>query len=115
MEGSPAGIFSIMKIKRNAPCPCGSRKKFKAGCARRPSAASQSRLADGPLRFVPLQPALADVDSYGHVKPILTAKTEDQRIVVVGREIYASERWETLTDFLFDYVKEVFGHDWWRA
>jgi hypothetical protein len=38
-----------------------------------------------------------------------------KKVVVVGRTIYASDRWKTFPDFLMDHVAHVFGRDWWNT
>lgn len=104
----------IMKIQRNARCPCGSGKKFKACCApglRRPPTVQASVAA----RFIPVRHLATDARRYEHVKSFITGEITGQRIVVVGRDILVCDKSATVTDVLFDYPKHVFGADWWRS
>lgn len=98
------------KIGRNEPCPCGSRRKFK-NC-------------HGSLHRAAIPPEanhkLAELEAsekqreqqQGHGKPIISAKAGARRFVAVGNELHWSDKWKTFTEFLWDYMKGVFGSDW---
>ena len=51
----------------------------------------------------------------GKGRPILTAEVGGQRAIVVGSEILFVRDCRTFSDFLFDYVRQLFGRDWWLA
>jgi hypothetical protein len=53
---------------------------------------------------------------YGDVKPIIHADHQGHKLVAVGSRLFFQDqkRWGTFPDFLFDYVRHIFGDDWWR-
>ena len=48
----------------------------------------------------------------GLARPIISAATGGRRFVAVGGKLLASDRWKTFHDFLFDYLRQIFGRDW---
>lgn len=52
---------------------------------------------------------------YGHVRDIIHADFQGQKFVAVGHRLFHSEKWKTFPDFLFDYIKNIFGSDWGNA
>jgi hypothetical protein len=107
----------MAKQGRNAQCGCGSGRKFKKCCGApkqvlpvltpSPEAVAQFHKRVGEI--------CAELETYGHVKPIISLDVQGQRVVAVGRELHYSENWKTFADFLYEYVKKIFGGDWWRA
>ena len=102
-----------MRLGRNAPCPCGSGKKFKKCCQRRAPIASPPQLS--PQAIVKLLQTLQDEadrkETYGHVQPIKTASVEGHRIVAFGNTV-ATGTWKTFGDFLKDYLVEKLTSSW---
>ena len=51
---------------------------------------------------------------YGQVRPESSIGLNGSRLVFVGNKVYRmpSEKCKYLTDFLWEYVPQVFGHDW---
>jgi SEC-C motif len=108
------------KIGRNDPCPCGSGLKFKKCCLtkmmEKPNGTHQP--PPGVLekaRRIFEQKAHEErerVAQYGEVRPPITLKAFDKRLVAVGSTIYGDAQWKYFPDFLRDYVPEVFGAEW---
>jgi SEC-C motif len=104
----------------NAPCPCGSGKKYKKCC--RDEATLTATITDD-IRQGALHAATAarehterrkrHIGSFGHVRPLVHADFKGNKIVAVGASIYASPEWKTMTDFLGDYIKVLLGREWW--
>lgn len=102
------------KIGRNERCPCGSGKKYKHCCGSYPA-----RELPGDVR-VDLKQALSERQAkearrrqqQGLGRPIVSTDVADHRVVAVGNTLHWSKTWKTFHDFLFDYLKEVFGRKW---
>lgn len=93
----------------NAPCPCGSGKKFKKCCRDIHEGAAQLRArieADGRRRA-------EHIDRYGKVRPPIHAELRGQRYVAVGSEIFGAPASEPPQDFLAFYLMRLFGPDLW--
>lgn len=45
-------------------------------------------------------------------RPIISTEMGEHRIVAVGNVVHWSKNWKTFHDFLFDYIKSVFGREW---
>ncbi|HZT76012.1 MAG TPA: hypothetical protein VFA27_05100 [Vicinamibacterales bacterium] len=52
---------------------------------------------------------------YGNVRPVVAATFQGHRFVAVGNRLYYDKNWKNFTDFLFFYVKDVMGQEWWEA
>jgi SEC-C motif len=110
----------MKKIRRNAPCPCGSNKKFKKCHG---SLLAQESVRTPPSDSVPLEivrkrdeiavKRIQQAGQQGLGKPIMSVEFNGHRFVAVGDELRWSSNWKTFTDFLPDYIKSVFGKDWW--
>src|SRR5579885_3612615 len=102
------------KVSRNAPCPCGSRRKFKKCHGSGQPAPIQSKS--------PTPEALAALEiqrqrQQGEGRPIISAEAFGYRFVAVkGRLHYSqSKNWQTVPGFLSDYLKTTMGKDWGEA
>jgi hypothetical protein len=91
-------------MRRNAPCHCGSGKRFKH-CHGRFD-------AENPLqrqRFEAAQRQRRLQQGFG--KPIQSYLLRDSRAVVVGRALMIG-KWSAFTDFLLEYFAERIGPQW---
>lgn len=52
---------------------------------------------------------------YGHVRSVVSATFRGFKFVAVGNELHQSKDWKTFPDFLFYYIRYVFGRDWGLA
>ena len=95
----------------NAPCPCGSGKKYKKCCRDLHEGAEQFTAAYARRQ----QARDKHKRLYGQVRPVVQADFKGNKYVAVGGRLYYSKEWKTMTDFLGDYVKLIFGRDWWLA
>ena len=50
--------------------------------------------------------------NFGKVKPVIHAKVRENRIVGVDDQIFVSNKYNTFTDFLLDYIKGCLGGAW---
>ena len=48
-------------------------------------------------------------------KPIISQFFQGQRLVAVGSRIYSSPRWKTFYDFLWYFILQTFGQEWFKA
>ncbi|MFC1564127.1 hypothetical protein ACFL6G_04280 [candidate division KSB1 bacterium] len=48
-------------------------------------------------------------------RSIISAFFKGERFVAVGNKIYHNKNWITFHDFLFDYIKNIFGSDWGKS
>ncbi len=51
---------------------------------------------------------------YGKVKPIIHTNHKEYRFVAVGSTVFHSDKWRTFPDFLFEFVWQIFGADWYE-
>lgn len=118
-----------MKVGRNAPCPCGSGKKYK----RCHGAISQDGNAAAQVPMVmraPVMRAQPEIArqleemkarqvqrerQQGLGRPIISTEAHEHRIVAVGNRLFFSKGWRTFHDFLFDYIKDALGREWGAA
>jgi hypothetical protein len=111
---------------RNAPCPCGSGLKFKKCCLDkqvRPAAVTQpgtppmARLSSSELAALNgrMREEFERRRRFGNVRPMITAVHQGHRFVAVGSRLYFHEQWNTFTDFLLFYVRDVMGREWWKG
>ncbi|WP_162146160.1 PBECR2 nuclease fold domain-containing protein [Inquilinus limosus] len=109
---------SMAKIGRNAPCPCGSGKKYKKCCILNNSKRDNSPIDESFIKQVQLKFARSDANEHrrrlmqGLGKPIMSVEVSGQRVVFVGRRGYHSKDWKTFHDFLLSYLRIVFPSDW---
>jgi hypothetical protein len=109
----------VLKIARNALCPCGSGKKYKHCCG------ALDRRAIGPyppsarlLRELKLQARRQEAKEHrrrllqGLGRPIIAAEANGYRLVVVGNKVHWSKTWATFQDFLIYFLKSAFTFAW---
>jgi hypothetical protein len=118
-----AASLSEMKIGRNAPCPCGSGKKYKRchGAIAEGGETRQSPLVmrmppevAGKVEELKAQQAQRELQQ-GRGRPIISTEARDHRVVAVGNRVFFSKGWRTFHDFLFHYIKEAVGREWGAA
>ena len=110
----------MAKIGRNAPCPCGSGKKYKH-CHGNPLNEQH------PLEARPLRPHMQAMfremqavekrrtDAQGHGRPMISTDFKDHKVVAVGNTVHFSRKWVYFPDFLMDFIKDKLGKDWGNA
>jgi len=103
------GLEGSNLTRRNAPCPCGSGKRFKhchgkieADLSGKTDALRQQQNA---AKLHELQ------RQQGFGKPIKYFPLQGRKAVVIGRSIMIGE-WPTFTNFLLDYFAERIGRRW---
>ena len=91
-------------MRRNAPCHCGSGKRFKHchGKLETESAIDRQRLEAASQQRRLQQ---------GFGKPIQSYPVQNGRMIVIGRALMIG-RWSTFTEFLLDYFAERIGREW---
>jgi hypothetical protein len=105
------------KIGRNEPCPCGSGVKYKQCHGGRvvlgstvPNASDESDVKSKLQELQAME--LQRVKQQGQGRRIISCVHKGHRYVAVGDKYYCSRYWITFHDFLFDYVKLLFGEEW---
>jgi len=105
----------------NEPCNCGSGRKYKKCCMgksessrHRPTQPSPETLARIRKEFE-LKQKKEEMRraQFGDIRPIIHANHLGYRFVAVGDQLRFSKNWRTVPDFLQDYLKFVFGKDFW--
>jgi hypothetical protein len=106
------------KIGRNAPCPCGSGKKFKRCHGSIHAAAPPVRPQLPSDAWVRQMLAQKDAENrqreqqQGIGRPIISFEANGYRIVCVGNRVFYSRNWKTFHDFLREYPAMLFGQPW---
>ena len=103
------------KPGRNDPCPCGSGKKFKR-CHGGPNADYEAMISRGAAeaqRRAEIH-RIQQQRQQGLGRPIIATQTADKRIVAVGHRLFQGA-WPTFHDFLYSYIFDVLGQDWFDA
>ncbi|MDV3434684.1 SEC-C domain-containing protein [Stenotrophomonas sp. C2852] len=103
------------KPSRNELCPCGSGKKFKR-CHGGPNVNYEgmiSRGAEDAQRKTEIH-WIQQQRQQGLGRPIIAAQTASKRIVAVGHRLFQGT-WPTFHDFLYSYILDVLGRDWFEA
>jgi hypothetical protein len=104
----------MSKVGRNAPCPCGSGRKYKK-CHLDSDARSRPTPPELPPALRRRVEAEAKrLDRFGQVRPVITTVHQGHRFVAVGSRLYYDKTWNTFTDFLLFYIQDVMGPEWWR-
>lgn len=52
---------------------------------------------------------------FGEIRPQISTVWQGQRWVTVRNKVYYSDKWKFFTDFLRDYLPQVFGLEWCKA
>jgi len=104
------------KVGRNAPCPCGSGKKYKKCCLLSTGNPVETK---SPLLEEIAQELrkrrlteLKRREKFGEVRPCIHADFDGKKFVAVGSELHYSPKWKTFPDFLMSYIKHILGSDW---
>lgn len=104
-----------MKIGRNAPCPCGSGKKFKHCHGRLGTHyPPDSRDFAGTRQAAAARERIRQTQQ-GFGRPIISTQWQDHQLVAVGNKLHWSKTWKTFIDFLGDYMKTKIGGEWGNA
>jgi hypothetical protein len=102
----------MKKIGRNDPCPCGSGKKYKKCCSgRKDSLPPEVRREFERIKAKQLQIE----KQQGLGRSIISNEFKGYRLVFVRNRMYYSQKWKTFHDFLFEYIRMVFGKEWGKA
>ena len=109
---------SIKKVGRNELCPCGSGKKYKKCHGNMINIKTESNI---PIDHTEAERLLKQKEAeeiqrtnqQGLGRPIISAMFQGYRFVAVGSRFYYSKNWKTFHDFLFEYIKLLFGKEWW--
>jgi hypothetical protein len=106
--------------RRNAPCPCGSGKKYKKCHGAFPSgrqAELPPHVWDSIDEHVKEMTALhaQRQKQQGLGRPIIAGMVDDHRIVAVGKTVHASKSWQTFHDFLRHFFLESLDRTWLNA
>ncbi|MBN1973316.1 MAG: SEC-C domain-containing protein [Sedimentisphaerales bacterium] len=110
----------MKKVGRNEPCPCGSGKKYKK-ChgnsnliEKEPTFISDHKAIENILKHKEAE-ELQRIQQQGKGRPIISTIFKGYRFVAVGNRFHYSKSWKTFHDFLFDYIKILFGKKWGEA
>ena len=115
---------SMPKIRRNAPCLCGSGRKYKRCCGdplkEQQSGGAQHLDALSPEIELALKrheaQELIRTQQQGLGRPIIAEKMgEHQFVAVDGDTLHYSKEWRFFPDFLSDYIKDVLAGEWGNA
>lgn len=109
--------MATRKVGRNAPCPCGSGRKYKKCCLLRGRKAPFVPVpAGGPLAIhAEIQADQFRRQRFGEVRPVIHADFQGYKFVAVGSELHYSKEWKTFPDFLQYYIKKILGPGWGQA
>jgi hypothetical protein len=111
-----------MKIGRNAPCPCGSGKKYKRCCGdpTKPKALPwsnpsndkvvQERAQNMGRAHKAVEKVRQQQQGYGH--PIVSTEHSGYRLVAVGSTVHWHKNWRVFPDFLLYFLKKTLGSEW---
>lgn len=112
------------KIGRNAPCVCGSGRKFKH-CHGPPQFAMPNMRDSADIKQQIITEGKRQLDRHkarelqrqkqqGWGRPIISVEHKGYRFVAVGNRLYYA-KWKTFIDFLNHYIKVTIGSDWGNA
>ena len=99
---------------RNQPCPCGSGKKFKH-CHGGANSDYEEMISRGAVE-AQRQAAIHRLQTerqQGRGRGIISAEVDGTRIVIVGNHECLG-KWKTFPDFLYAYIVDVLGCDWFQ-
>lgn len=112
------------KIGRNAPCFCGSGRKYKhchgSVVHTLPALLARDRIEKGIIeqgrRHFEKHKAqeLQRQKQQGLGRPIISIEYNGYRFVAVGSKLHYG-KWESFADFLGNYIKHTFGGEWGNA
>ena len=97
------GLMIKTKTGRNAPCPCGSGKKYKRCCWLKDSLTNKEQLDLMFKRLEAKQKQIIKQQGFG--KKIISEVLDDKRFIFVGNKAYWDDKnkWVTFYDFLLHY------------
>jgi hypothetical protein len=109
----------MAKINRNAPCPCGSDKKFKRchGAPKGGRPVARREPSNPELQaIIKNHQALETqrVRQQGYGRPIISSEMQGIRFVAIGNQL-AYGPWRTFQDFLLNHVRVRLGAAWGQA
>src|SRR6266702_2961580 len=111
----------MTRQRRNAPCSCGSGRKFKHCHGKIGPGNDDVRPSEADLAELRRQKESLDAAEYrrrlmhGLGRPIVSFEANGFRLVAVGNELRWSKSWVTFADFLMGYLKEVLSPAWGNA
>lgn len=106
------------KLGRNAPCPCGSGKKYKK-CCRTKNTSNNRYVKDIPHAVYDeiikkthdnIAKERLREQNYGKVRPIIHNDFKGYKLVAVGSELHWSRTWKNISRFFARLCKEGFGY-----
>lgn len=111
------GVADV-KTGRNAPCPCGSGRKYKKCCLLREN--PRVRATPIPHKAQAAIQAMMEaeqnrIERFGEIRPVIHSDFQGYKFVAVGSDLHYSMNWKTFPDFLQYYIKKVLGPDWGKA
>lgn len=101
----------MAKISRNAPCHCGSGKKYK-------KCHGSIQLNDrhqSMFKQIMLEHQAKEIQrksQQGLGRPIISTDFNGEKIVAVKNRLIHSKTCKTFHDFLFNYIKTAIGEEW---
>ncbi len=98
------------ETRRNAPCPCGSGKRFKH-CHGSFDAVQRAAAIVNDLAARTAEQQKV----YGRATPMVSFEFHGERFVGVGPRLYHSPNWRTPIDFLAFWIQECLGRGWGAA
>jgi hypothetical protein len=111
-----------MKIGRNAPCPCGSAKKYKRCCGDSAKPNTLLKTASSmeqafQMRAQEMARALKAKENVreqqqGYGNPIVSLVDHGYRIVAAGKTVFWNKDWLVFPDFLLYFLKKTLGFEW---
>jgi len=107
------------KIGRNAPCPCGSGRKFKKchlddPAYRDPRQSPEFQAKAWAFFDEKIAAEKRRKARFGEVRPIIHADAWGKKLIGVGNRIYFNAAETSFSDFLINYLRETLGLDWWK-
>jgi hypothetical protein len=104
----------MAKIGRNAPCPCGSGRKYKH-CHGHHSVRTAAAVDVRQARQEHAAAERVREIQQGRGRPIVSAKLRDHQMVAVGNTVHFSKSWKAFPDFLSAYIKTKLDPEWGNA
>ena len=108
---------------RNDPCPCGSGKKYKKCCLAESTHLPRKFRIATPTEARRMRSRFEEIrrkeesrtQAFGRIRPAVHCDHMGYKFVAVGNELRWAKNWKTFIDFLGDYLKFVFGKEWWLS
>ncbi len=113
-----------MNDSGNIICACGSGLKYK-NCCEPITTDSINRVEISNDYIIPDQfynmikehdrKEVKRLQKHGQVKPMIDYDFHGFKFVAVGNRVHYSEKWKTFHDFLFVYIRNILGEEWWST